>query len=70
MSSLYLYEIAQTLTLGHENLPFERLREELTKITREEKLDNEAREQADLDLQITLRKRFPEKFKDESEETE
>lgn len=70
LSVLYLDEIAQTLIIGHKELSFDQLREGLAKVTSGEKLDKEEKEQADLDLRITLRKRFPEKFKDEPDEIE
>jgi hypothetical protein len=56
------------LSIVRQDLSFAQLLEELVKVTRGEILAKEEREQADLDLKITLRKRFPEKFKDESEE--
>ena len=64
LSSLYLDEIAQTLIIGNESLSFEQLNEGLTKATMLDGLDQERREQASLDIEVTLRKRFPGKFKD------
>jgi hypothetical protein len=43
---------------------FEQLHEALVKVVMREDLDQEAREQASLDIRVTLRKRFPEKFKE------
>ena len=69
LSSLYLDKVAQTLMIRNEELSFEQLRETLVKVALREGLDHAAREQASLDVQVTLRKRFPEKFKEiESEE--
>jgi hypothetical protein len=69
LSSLYLDEVAQTLMISHVKLSFEQLHEALVKVAMREDLDQEAREQASLDIQVTLRKRYPEKFKaTESEE--
>ena len=69
-SSLYLDEIAQTLIIDDERevakqtLSFERLREGLVKATMLETLDQDFREQANLDIEVTLRKRYPGNFKE------
>lgn len=71
LSSLYLDEIALTLIIENEQLSFEQLHEALVGVAMRENLGQEAREQASLDIQITLRKRFPEKFKEiDSEESD
>jgi hypothetical protein len=68
LSSLYLDEVAQTLILGNDELSYEQLHEELVKATMLNDLDQEAQEQASLDIQVTLRKRFPQKFKEADSE--
>lgn len=67
LSSLYLDEVAQTLMKSNEqvarvSLSFDHLHAALTEVAIRGDLDQEAREQAKLDIRITLRKRFPEKF--------
>ena len=63
LSSLYLDEIAQTMIISNEKLSFEHLHEGLVKAAMLETLEQELREQATLDIQVTLRKRFPGTFK-------
>ncbi len=64
LSSLYLDEIAQTLIMSIEELSFEKLHDELVKAAMLDSLDEELREQASLDVDVTLRKRFPGRFKE------
>ena len=64
LSSLYLDEIAQTLIVGNERLSFEQLHKELDTVAMLQSLDHEKKEQATLDIEVTLRKRFPGKFKE------
>ena len=69
-SSLYLDEIAQTLIIDNERkiakqtLSYEQLREGLVKAAMLETLDEDFREQANLDIEVTLRKRYPGMFKE------
>jgi len=70
MSSLYLDEVAWTLIIANQHISFEELQRELIKTTALNDLDDPAREQAHLDIQVTLRKRFPGRFKEvDTEET-
>jgi len=64
LSSLYLDEIAHTLIIVNEHLSFKQLHEGLVKAAMLESLDQELREQASLDIDVTLRKRFPGRFKE------
>ena len=71
LSSLYLDEIAYSLIIGDEKLSYEQLHEGLVKAVMLESLDQELRQQAILDVEITLRKRFPGKFREtDSQESE
>ena len=71
LSGLYLDEIAHSLIIGNEKLSVEQLHEALVKEAMLESLDQELRQQASLDVEITLRKRFPGKFKQsDSQESE
>ena len=65
LSGHYLDEIAQTLIGASERtLPFRELEHGLAKSIRLDSLEGRAAEQASLDLQVSLRKRFPGQFKD------
>ncbi len=64
LSSLYLDEIAHTLIIGNEKLSIDQLHDDLDNAAMLENLNEEQREQATLDIEITLRKRFPGKFKE------
>ena len=72
LSGLYLDEIAQTLiALNPNSMSFENLKHKLSEAVRLDSLNGRAAEQASLDIQITLRKRFPGRFKEvDSEEIE
>ena len=63
LSSLYLDEIAQTMIINNEELSFQHLHEGLVKAAKLETLEQELKEQATLDIEITLRKRFSRRFK-------
>jgi hypothetical protein len=64
LSNLYLDEIAHTLIIENKNLSFEQLQQHLVKTAMLETLDEELKEQASLDIEVTLRKRFPGRFKE------
>ena len=68
LSSHYLDEIAHTIILSYgkdkQGCSFESLRSEVVK-TVSNKVKENQREEFEEDLEITLRKRFPERFKEE-----
>lgn len=77
LSGLYLDEIAHTLiasnqeTLSQERISLEGLKRKLSEVVHLGSLKGHDAEQASLDIEISLRKRFPERFeKIDTEESE
>ena len=65
LSGHYLDEIAQTLIDSREgSMSFEELEHGLSKAIGLDRLEGHSAEQALMDLQVSLRKRFPGHFKD------
>lgn len=71
LSGLYLDEIAHTLIASSPSMSLEQLKHKLSEAVHLDSMEGPAAEQASLDVQVSLRKRFPERFeKTDPEETD